>query len=73
MKPKKAYECDQYLFGGIVAFNRKVDKEAASELVKVFLEVIIAPDYNEDALEILKARKFKSYKCNTKPQIKLRF
>ena len=59
MKPiKKAYECDPVsIFGGIVAFNRKVDKETARELVKIFLEVIIAPDYDDDALEILKAKR----------------
>ena len=44
-------------FGGIVGFNREVDKEAAQEVSKVFTEVIIAPSYSEEALEILKAKK----------------
>ncbi|MDR0856191.1 MAG: bifunctional phosphoribosylaminoimidazolecarboxamide formyltransferase/IMP cyclohydrolase [Clostridiales bacterium] len=44
------------IFGGIVAFNRKVDAAAASELVKIFLEIVIAPDYDGDALAILKGK-----------------
>jgi len=55
---KKAYECDPMsIFGGIVAFNKKVDKETAEELVKIFLEVVIAPDFDEDALLVLKGKK----------------
>lgn len=54
----KAYEVDPTsIFGGIVAFNRKVDKKTAEEMVKIFLEVIAAPDYDEDALEVLKTKK----------------
>lgn len=44
-------------FGGIVAFNRTVDEEAARAVVEIFTEVIIAPDYEEAALEILKTKK----------------
>ena len=44
-------------FGGIVAFNRKVDAEAAKAVVEVFSEVIIAPDYDEDAIEVFKTKK----------------
>ena len=44
-------------FGGIVAFNRKVDAEAARSVNEVFTEVVIAPDFDEDALEILKTKK----------------
>lgn len=55
---KKTYECDPVsIFGGIVAFNKKVDKETAEELVKIFLEVVIAPEFDEDALEVLKGKK----------------
>ena len=43
-------------FGGIIAFNGCVDRELASELVKIFLEAIIAPDYSEGALEIFKKK-----------------
>ncbi|HET6978628.1 MAG TPA: bifunctional phosphoribosylaminoimidazolecarboxamide formyltransferase/IMP cyclohydrolase [Pyrinomonadaceae bacterium] len=44
-------------FGGIVAFNRSVDAAAAEEVVKIFTEVVIAPDYDPAALEILKTKK----------------
>jgi phosphoribosylaminoimidazolecarboxamide formyltransferase/IMP cyclohydrolase len=44
-------------FGGIVAFNRSVDENAAQEVVKIFTEVVIAPDYSAPALEILKTKK----------------
>lgn len=40
-------------FGGIVAFNRPVEKTAAEELVKTFFEVIIAPAFSAAALELL--------------------
>ena len=44
-------------FGGIVAFNQTVDENAAQEVVKIFTEVVIAPDYSAAALEILKTKK----------------
>lgn len=44
-------------FGGIVALNRSITRELASELVKTFLECVVAPSIDEDALEILKAKK----------------
>ena len=44
-------------FGGIVAFNSRVDANAAEEVTKIFTEVIIAPGYDEGALQILKAKK----------------
>ena len=44
-------------FGGIVAFNRKVDAAAAQEVTKIFTEVVIAPGYDPEALEILRAKK----------------
>jgi phosphoribosylaminoimidazolecarboxamide formyltransferase/IMP cyclohydrolase len=44
-------------FGGIVAFNCKVDEAAARAVVEIFTEVIIAPDYEPAALEILKTKK----------------
>lgn len=54
----KAYSADPVsIFGGIVALNRPVDKAVAEELVKIFLEIIIAPGYDPDALEILKTKK----------------
>ncbi|NCO54124.1 MAG: bifunctional phosphoribosylaminoimidazolecarboxamide formyltransferase/IMP cyclohydrolase [Bacteroidetes bacterium CG02_land_8_20_14_3_00_31_25] len=44
-------------FGGIVATNTNVDKETALEVNKIFFEVIIAPSYSNEALEILKQKK----------------
>lgn len=44
-------------FGGIVAFNRLVDGAAARALTEVFTEVVVAPDYEAEALEILKTKK----------------
>ncbi|MCJ1777872.1 bifunctional phosphoribosylaminoimidazolecarboxamide formyltransferase/IMP cyclohydrolase [Mammaliicoccus sciuri] len=53
-----AYEADsQSIFGGIVALNRSVTKELAEKLHSIFLEVIIAPSYDENALEVLTAKK----------------
>jgi len=44
-------------FGGIVAFNRSVDGEAANAVIDIFSEVIVAPDYERDALEIFRSKK----------------
>lgn len=55
---KDAFETDIYSpFGGVVAFNREVTPELANELSKIFLEIVIAPSYNSEALEILKRKK----------------
>jgi len=54
----KARDCDPIsAFGGIVGFNRKVDVKTAAEIVSTFVEAIIAPGYDKDALEILKEKK----------------
>lgn len=54
----KAYNADPTsIFGGIVSFNRKLDKNTAEEMTKIFLEVILAPEYEPEALEILKTKK----------------
>jgi phosphoribosylaminoimidazolecarboxamide formyltransferase/IMP cyclohydrolase len=44
-------------FGGIVAFNRKVDAAVAKSVNEVFTEVVVAPDFDEGALEIFRAKK----------------
>lgn len=44
-------------FGGIVAFNRTLDEATARAIIEIFIEVIIAPDYEPAALEILKTKK----------------
>ncbi len=54
----KAYEADpQSIFGGIVATNYKIDKATAEKMHEIFLEIVAAPDFDEDALEILKTKK----------------
>ncbi len=54
----KAKETDpEAAFGGIVAFNDRVDVELAKELTSMFLEVVIAPEYDERALEVLSRKK----------------
>lgn len=55
---KKAYEADPIsIFGGIVATNQKIDKETAALLKEIFLEVIIAPKFSKEAIEILVTKK----------------
>jgi phosphoribosylaminoimidazolecarboxamide formyltransferase/IMP cyclohydrolase len=55
---RKAYTCDpQSAFGGIIAFNRPLDPQAASEAVRIFTEVIIAPGASEEAIAIIAAKK----------------
>ncbi len=44
-------------YGSVVAFNRSLDVETAQEVSKTFVEVVLAPDFNGDALEVLKQRK----------------
>jgi phosphoribosylaminoimidazolecarboxamide formyltransferase/IMP cyclohydrolase len=44
-------------FGGIVAFNRPVDAVVAASVNEVFTEVVIAPDYSDEALELLSSKK----------------
>ncbi len=67
---KRAYECDKVsIFGGIVAFNKEVDINTAVELSKTFLEVVIAPDFEEGALELFKAKKnLRIIKCSYSTQ-----
>lgn len=55
---RKAYEADPVsIFGGIVAANRVIDGETAQLLKDVFLEIIMAPDFAPEALEILTTKK----------------
>ncbi|MDR0505406.1 MAG: bifunctional phosphoribosylaminoimidazolecarboxamide formyltransferase/IMP cyclohydrolase [Dysgonamonadaceae bacterium] len=44
-------------FGGVLIANARIDKAAADEITKIFFEIIIAPDYDDDALEILNQKK----------------
>ncbi|MEI9994676.1 MAG: bifunctional phosphoribosylaminoimidazolecarboxamide formyltransferase/IMP cyclohydrolase [Rhizomicrobium sp.] len=55
---RKALACDPVsAFGGVLAFNRTLDGETAEEIAKLFTEVIIAPDADEDARRILSSRR----------------
>ena len=54
----KAYESDKKsIFGGIIAVNRTLDELVAEKISKLFVEIIIAPDYSERAFEILSEKK----------------
>src|SRR5699024_9009610 len=51
---KLAYDADPVsIFGGIIALNREVDKTIAEQLREIFLEIIIAPSFTQEALKIL--------------------
>ena len=53
----KALSCDTTsAFGGIIALNQTIDKATASEIIKIFTEVIIAPDVSDEAKEVFKSK-----------------
>jgi phosphoribosylaminoimidazolecarboxamide formyltransferase/IMP cyclohydrolase len=55
---EKALACDPVsAFGGVVALNRRLDADAASKIVEIFTEAIIAPDVDDEALAILATKK----------------
>lgn len=55
---RRAFATDEVsAFGGIVAFNCPVDEETANEMVKIFLEAVIAPQFTPEALAVLSAKK----------------
>lgn len=55
---KKAYEADPVsIFGGIVVANGEIDEKTAEEINKIFVEILLAPSYTKEALEILKQKK----------------
>jgi len=54
----KAFAADPVsIFGGIIALNREVDAETAAKLHEIFLEIVIAPSFSEEALAILTGKK----------------
>lgn len=74
---EKALSCDEISsFGGIVAFNREIDLKLAEKLNEIFLEVVIAPSVNSEALKVLQKKKNmrviinKSFRQNEKYQVK---
>ncbi len=55
---RRALETDPVsAFGGVVAFNRTVDERAARSVIEIFTEVVIAPDFEEAAIEVLRTKK----------------
>jgi phosphoribosylaminoimidazolecarboxamide formyltransferase/IMP cyclohydrolase len=55
---RKAYEADSTsIFGGIVAFNHPIDLQIAQELSEIFLEIILAPSFSEEAMDLLTKKK----------------
>jgi phosphoribosylaminoimidazolecarboxamide formyltransferase/IMP cyclohydrolase len=55
---ERAYQADPVsIFGGIVAANRPIDEQTAQQLNQIFLEIIIAPDFTPEALQILQQKK----------------
>lgn len=54
----RAYNTDPVsIFGGILCANRKIDKATAEEISKIFLEIVLAPDFDDDSLEVLEQKK----------------
>lgn len=54
----KAHECDPVsAFGGVIAANRPITAAAANQIKDIFTEVLVAPDFEPEALEILSAKK----------------
>jgi phosphoribosylaminoimidazolecarboxamide formyltransferase/IMP cyclohydrolase len=55
---RRALACDPTsAFGGIVAFNRTIDEASARAVIEIFTEVVLAPDFEPAALEVLKSKK----------------
>jgi phosphoribosylaminoimidazolecarboxamide formyltransferase/IMP cyclohydrolase len=73
---QKAFAADTLsAFGGVLITNQTVDKEAAEEMHSLFFEILIAPDFSAEALEVLKGKKNrillkKKTKLSTKKQFK---
>lgn len=54
----KAYEADTIsAFGGVLACNQAIDKQAAEEINKLFFEILVAPEYHREALDMLRSKK----------------
>jgi phosphoribosylaminoimidazolecarboxamide formyltransferase/IMP cyclohydrolase len=54
---ERAFECDPLsAYGGVIALNHRVDRACAEALVGQFVEVLFAPGYDDDALEVLSAK-----------------
>ena len=54
----KAYNSDPTsIFGGIIVANREIDKQTAEEINKIFIEIVVAPSFTEEAMEVLTNKK----------------
>ncbi len=54
----KAYESDPVsIYGGIIASNREIDAATATEIAKIFIEIVVAPSFTQEALDILTVKK----------------
>lgn len=54
----KAYESDPIsIFGGIIVANREIDKATAEEIAKIFVEIVVAPSFTEEAFDIISKKK----------------
>jgi phosphoribosylaminoimidazolecarboxamide formyltransferase/IMP cyclohydrolase len=55
---ERAFACDpQSAYGGVIALNRRIDRACAEQLSQQFIEVLLAPGFDEDALELLGEKK----------------
>ncbi|GAA3807317.1 MULTISPECIES: bifunctional phosphoribosylaminoimidazolecarboxamide formyltransferase/IMP cyclohydrolase [Amycolatopsis] len=55
---RKAHACDPVsAYGGVIAANRPITREAAEQIAEVFTEVVLAPDFEDEALDVLKRKK----------------
>ncbi|MGW3727998.1 bifunctional phosphoribosylaminoimidazolecarboxamide formyltransferase/IMP cyclohydrolase [Streptomyces sp. F001] len=72
---RKAHACDPLsAFGGVIAVNRPVSKEMAEQVAEIFTEVIVAPDYEEGALEALtKKKNIRVLRCPEAPELVAEF
>jgi phosphoribosylaminoimidazolecarboxamide formyltransferase/IMP cyclohydrolase len=66
---KRTYLVDPVsIYGGIIGCNKPIDKETAEEMTKIFLEVVVAPDFTPDALEVFSKKKnLRLIKAEIKP------
>lgn len=65
---QRAFEADTVsAFGGILVTNKEVDKAAAEEMNSLFFEILIAPSFSENALEVLKTKKNRILLVQKKP------
>src|SRR5699024_6661393 len=55
---EKMYNCDkESIFGGIIACNREINKKIAKYISEIFIEVVLAPSFSKEAIEILTQKK----------------